>query len=148
MSPVATQEPETRQPWTRTPEQEQLVADHMSKMDKEYANVDPAFLAALKDPTVLNSDEIKEFLGYAATTRVFQLFSNRRDLAKYDQVPHPSAPPEPDVTFGRRGPREMRGMCRGRLIHWAYQSGRWRWDPFTQEMVRQTGIQFGGAPRK
>ena len=147
MSPVATAEPEARQ-WTRTPEQEQMIADHLAMIDQKWSTVDPNLLAELKSTDVMDSEAIRTLLGYTATTRVFQLYSNWRDLGEADQLPHPSAIPEADATFGRRGPREIRGMCRGRVVHWGIHSGRLIWDPFAQQLVLQTDIQFGGAPRR
>lgn len=146
MSPVAT-EPETRQ-WTRTPEQNQVVRDHLTMIEQDWSTVDPDLLALLKDTDVMDSKAIMAFLGYTATTRVFQLSSNYRNWGEADQLPHPSAMPEADASFGRRGPREIRGTARGRIVHWAIHSGRFRWDPFAKKLVPQTGIQFGGAPRK
>lgn len=125
-----------------------MIRDHLTRVDREWSTADPALIAELKDPTVMDTEDIRNFLGYTGTTRVFQLYSNNRDLGEVDQLPHPSAIPPADATFGRRGPRAIRGTMRGRVVHWAIQSGRVRWDPFTKKLVLQTGIQFGGAPRK
>lgn len=146
MSPVAT-EPKPRT-WTRTPEQEQLVRDHLAEIEAEWSTADPRLLAELRSTEVMGSEEIMELLGYAATTRVFQLTANARNWADVDQLPHPSALPEADASFGRRGPSTIRGIARGRLVRWAIQSGRVRWDPNSRTLVPQKEIQFGGAPRR
>jgi hypothetical protein len=147
VSPVATAEPEVRQ-WTRTPEQEQLITDHLLMVEREWSTTDPELVAELNSTDVMDSEAIRIFLGYTATTRVYQLYSNDRDLAEVDQLPHPSALPPSDSTFGRRGPRQIRGMIRGRVVHWAIQSGRIIWDPFAKQLIVQDKIQFGGAPRR
>ncbi len=146
MSPVAT-EPKPRQ-WTRTAAQERLVREHLVEIDNEWSTADPRLLAELRSTEVMGSQEIMDFFGYTATTRVIQLNANARNWSEVDQLPHPSALPEADATFGRRGPREIRGVMRGRVVRWAIQTGRVRWDPFTKQLVLQTEIQFGGAPRR
>ncbi len=151
MSPVATQTPKanvTPRTWTRTPELDALFANHLAMVDREWSTADPELVALLKDPTVLDSEEVRQLLGYASKTRVFQLYSNTREWAEEDQLPHPSALPEADASFGRRGPREIRGVAAGRVIHWGIQTGRLIWDPFSKQLVLQTKIQFGGAPRQ
>ncbi len=155
MSPVATDEapatptevPDVPAPgadWTRTPEQEELVRRHLSKVRSDYAKSDPELRALLEDPAILDTKGQLEFLGYStAGNRIYQLATNRRDLADADQVPHPSAPPEPDVS---RSKRNITGIMAGRLALWAIVSGRKRWDPIRKTLVDQDAIQFGGAP--
>lgn len=146
MSPVAT-EPKSRQ-WTRTPEQDQMVLDHLAEIDAEWSNADRELFLELTSTEVMGSEEIMDLLGYTATTRVYQLNANARNWVEIDQLPHPSAMPEADATFGRRGPSAIVGVSRGRMVLWAIQTGRLIWDPFTKKLVPQTEIQFGGAPRQ
>jgi hypothetical protein len=120
-------------------------------IDEQYANADPQYRELLKDPEILGTPELVELLGYSVTpkskgTRMFQLYTKTRHLTEDDQVPHPSAVPEADATAGRRGAREIRGVMKGRAIHWMEQSGRWRWDPIQRELVLVTGINHGGRP--
>jgi hypothetical protein len=135
--------------WTRTPEQTALVHEYLQIIDEQYTrlNADPRLVALLTDMTIIGTPEMCELLGYEKTTRAFQLYTKRRRLAEADQVPHPSAVPEADANGGRRGPREIRGLIRGRMLHWMLQSCRFRWDPIVGAIVPQTGINAGGAPK-
>lgn len=146
MSPVAT-EPKPRQ-WTRTPEQEQMVQDHLAEIAAGWSTAEHELFRELTNTEVMGSEEIMDFLQYTATTRIYQLNANTRSWGEIDQIPHPSAMPEADATFGRRGPSAIVGVIRGRMVLWAIQTGRLVWDPFDRKLVPQTEIQFGGAPRK
>ncbi len=132
--------------WVRTPEQEKMVSDHLARVARDYANADPAYRALLEDRTILGTPEVMEMLGYAGGTRVFQLYTKATKLGREDQTPHPSAVPEADATAGRRGPRDIRGTMKGRLILWAVQSGRWRYDLVEQRLVPTQDVNHGGAP--
>lgn len=134
--------------WIRTPKQEQVVADHLARVDRQYAGADPKLIEQLTDPTIMGTPEVERELAYKRRTRVFQLYTSARDLREMDQLPHPSAIPEIDATGGHRGVRIIRGVMRGRFILWALQSGRLRWDSVTRTIVPQDKINHGGAPKK
>lgn len=156
MSAVATAENETTdagqndvpRQWTRTDDRLETVFDYLAMIDRMYADADPRLVAALKDTTIVDTDGVVAFFGYKRRTRVFQLYTDRRELAEADQVPHPSAMPDLDAVAGHRGAREIRGVMKGRLVHWALQSGRYWWDFAAGELVLQEGINHGGAPRQ
>lgn len=153
MSTVATEEKPAERTWTRTPEQERIVADYLAMIAEQYAGADPELVALLRDPEIVGTPEMVEMLGYSVTpkskgTRVFQLYTKARDLAADDQVPHPSAVPEADAFAGRRGAREIRGVMRGRVNYWRLQSGRWWWNPIEKTLIRQEEINVGGAPKQ
>lgn len=135
--------------WTRTDAQRDLIADYLKMIDEQYTRLgaDRRLVALLTDTTIIGTPEMCDLLGYEKTTRAFQLYTKRRRLAGADQVPHPSAVPEADANGGRRGPREIRGVIRGRMLHWMLQSCRFRWDPIVGNIVPQTGINAGGAPK-
>jgi hypothetical protein len=132
----------------RTAEQEQTVAEFLEMVDRMYAGADPRLIAALKDTEILNTEDLAGFLGYKRKTRVFQLYTDLRELADADQVPHPSAMPDVDTVLGHRGARNIRGVMRGRVVHWALQSGRFWWDFINGRLVPQEAINHGGAPRR
>lgn len=156
MSAVATAEDETttageeeaERQWARTDEQNAEIAAYTAMIDRMYPNAGPDLLAALKDTTVLSTEDLVNLFGYKRKTRVFQLYTELSDLAAADQIPHPSAMPDLDATGGHRGARAIRGVMRGRVIHWALQSGRYWWDFVDQILVQQEGINHGGAPRR
>lgn len=156
MSAVATEErPDTAagdiaalRDWLRTQDQEATVAEYESMIDEMYAGASPEMLAALKDQEIMSTDDLLAFFSYKRRTRVFQLYTTRRVLAEDDQVPHPSAMPDLDATGGHRGARPIRGVSKGRLIHWALQSGRFWWNAVTKQIAVQEGINHGGAPRQ
>lgn len=156
MSAVATAEDETttageeeaERQWSRTEEQTAEIAAYTAMIDRMYPNVGPDLLAVLKDTTVLSTEDLVALFGYKRKTRVFQLYSELADLAAGGQTPHPSAMPDLDATGGHRGARAIRGVMRGRVIHWALQSGRYWWDFVDQALVQQEGINHGGAPRR
>jgi hypothetical protein len=154
VTPVATIEdtPAASVNWTRTPEQEAMVREHLERVARDYANAQPEFRALLQNPTILATPEIQELLGYLRTTRIYQLGTKTRDLELADQLPHPSGMPKPDATGDRPDlpprQRQIQGTMLGRLALWAVVSGRRRWDPFTKQLVPQYGIQFGGAPTR
>jgi hypothetical protein len=137
------------EPWTRTPEQEKLVHDHLRQVKRLYKEKDvgPELMRLLNDPTILGTPESVQFLGYADGTRLFQLYSNYWKLAEDDQVPHPSGFPEPDAFGPNRGPRPVRGIMLGRVALWAILSGRLFWDFAAEDIERQKGINHGGAPK-
>lgn len=134
--------------WIRTPEQEQIVAEHLARVARKYAGADPLLIQQLTDQTIMGTPEVERELGYKRRTRVFQLYTGARDLHDLDQLPHPSAIPQIDATGGHRGVRVIRGVMRGRFILWARQSGRLRWDSITRTIVPQDKINHGGAPKK
>lgn len=136
--------------WTRTPEQVALIDNYLQMIYRQYTSLgaDPRLVAKLTDPTTVGTADMCRMLGYEDTTRAFQLYTKSRLLAKADQTPHPSAVPEADASGGKRGPRDIRGVMCGRMWHWILQSCRGRWDPITGEIVPQTGINAGGAPKK
>lgn len=144
---VATEEDKPTN-WTRTPEQEQIVAEHLARIARKYTGADPLLIEALTDSAIMGTPEVETELGYTRRTRVFQLYTAARDLAEIDQLPHPTAIPEIDATGGHRGTRVIRGIMRGRFVLWAFQSGRFRWDSITRTVVRQDQINHGGAPKK
>lgn len=157
MSIVATKTPDSDaapavadQQWTRTAEQQRLVDEHLKIVQEQYVDMgaDPALVAILLDQRIVGTPEIEAQLGYRRKTRVFQLYSNAAQLAEDDQVPHPGAIPEPDASLGKRGARDIRGIMYGRFVEWTLQSGRKRWDPIQRQVVPQTGINHGGAPRR
>lgn len=136
--------------WTRTPEQRARITSYLQMIKRQYTdrNADPRLVALLTDEETIGTPEMCAMLGYEDTTRAFQLYTKQRRLADIDQVPHPSALPEADANGGKRGPRDIRGVMRGRMWHWILQSCRGRWDPTLGEIVPQTGINAGGSPRK
>lgn len=134
--------------WTRTPEQDRMVADYLELIFDQYADADPRLYELLTDEEIVGTPEMVEMLGYTRGTRAFQLYTKARRLAAADQVPHPSAVPEADAFAGKRGPRDIRGAMVGRVRHWMLQSGRGRWDPIAGKIVPQTGINHGGAPQQ
>jgi hypothetical protein len=136
--------------WNRTPEQRGLINSYLEMIDRQYTQrgADPRLVALLTDTEPVGTHEASRMLGYEDTTRSYQLYTKRRRLEAVDQVPHPSALPEMDATGGMRGPRVVRGVARGRMIHWILQSCRGRWDPIAGAVVPQTGINAGGAPKK
>lgn len=145
---VTTSEDTAPRAWTRTPEQDQVVADYQAMIKRMYKNADPDYVAELTDPTILGTPELADLLGYMRKTRVFQLYTDLRELADADQAPHPSAMPDTDAGGGHRGARQIRGIMRGRVIHWALQSGRFWYDFTTRTLRPQDGINHGGAPRR
>jgi hypothetical protein len=136
--------------WTRTPEQRAMITSYLEMIKRQYTDLgaDSRLVARLTDEETIGTPEMCQMLGYEDTTRAFQLYTKQRRLAEADQVPHPSALPEADASGGKRGPRDIRGVMRGRMIHWILQSCRGRWDPILGEVVRQDGINAGGAPKK
>lgn len=136
--------------WTRTPEQLRVIEDYLTMITKQYEalNADPRLVAMLRDPETIGTGEMCRMLGYEDNTRAFQLYTKQRRLSDADQIPHPSGLPDADANGGKRGPRDIRGVMRGRMWHWMLQSCRFRWDPIRGEIVPQTGINAGGAPRK
>jgi hypothetical protein len=134
--------------WLRTQDQEQTIAEYEAMIDKMYAGASPEMLAALKDPTIMTTEDLVTFFGYKRKTRVFQLYTDQRELAEADQTPHPSAMPDHDATGGHRGARAIRGVMKGRAVHWALQSGRFWWNAITKDLAPQEGINHGGAPRR
>jgi hypothetical protein len=144
----ATTRNEVPREWTRTPEQQRIIAEHREMVSSMYAPIDPDLAELLEGPETMGTSELAADLGYLRRTRVFQLYTEQRDLALDDQVPHPSAIPETDATAGHRGAREIRGIMRGRWAQWALQSGRFYWDPMSNNIKRQTSINHGGAPRR
>jgi hypothetical protein len=134
--------------WLRTQDQEETVAQYEAMIDRMYAGASPEYIAALKDAEIMSTADLVDFLGYKRHTRVFQLYTDLRELAEADQTPHPSAMPDHDATGGHRGARAIRGVMKGRVIHWALQSGRFWWNARTKQLVPQTGINHGGAPRQ
>lgn len=156
MSAVATAEDETtvageteaERQWSRTKGQEAEIAAYLAMIDRMYPNAGPEMLAVLKDTTVLSTEDLVALFGYKRKTRVFQLYTDLRELAHAGQTPHPSAMPDADSTLGHRGARAIRGVMKGRLIHWALQSGRYWFDFTTGTLVQQEGINHGGAPRR
>lgn len=149
MSAVATTEdkPAAARNWVRTPEQQKLVDDHITMVREQYADADPLYLELLLDETIMGTPEIVAYLGYTGGTRAFQLYTLARTLAEAGQTPHPSAIPETDATAGKRGPRIIRGAMRGRVVEWAVQSGRKRWDSILRDVVPQEDLSHGGAPQ-
>ena len=156
MSPVATRPkpadtqastPRDQRVWSRTPEQETIIREHLAMVSRHYVNADPLLRSALQDETILGTDELSKFLGVGAN-RIHQLRMKTGDLTKDGQVPHPSAIPEVDATAGMRGPYAVGGLTRGRAVLWAMQSGRMRWDPETRTLVPQLEINHGGAPKR
>ncbi len=133
--------------WKRTPEQEQMVADHLARVAEGYAGSPDDLIAALTDTSTLGTSEIVQILEFTRPTRVFQLYADRRDLAAAGQIPHPSALPEPDASGGHRGSREITGVMKGRFVRWAMQSGRLSWDSIKRAIELQQDLNHGGAPR-
>lgn len=148
MSPVAAEDTTTDRTWTRTPEQEQLVRDHLDLVKKLYADTDPVLRARLSDPTIWGTPELVEAFGLSGDTRAFQWYTAGRELAESGQAPHPSGVPVPDASGGHRGARIIRGVMAGRAILWGWQSGKLHWDSINRTFVRQTHIKFGGAPKQ
>lgn len=136
--------------WTRSDEQAQLVSDHLALVQQMYAAAGlPADLVqALSDQAIYGTPELAAFFGYKRRTRVFQRYTEARDLQAADQVPHPSALPEADATGGHRGAREIRGEMAGRVRQWALQAGLHYWDPRLGREIRQESINHGGAPKQ
>lgn len=146
--PAVTDEAVTPRGWTRTDDQQLTVSAYDAEIDTMYAGASPELLAALKDTTVLGTDDLVDLFGYKRRTRVYQLYSDLRELAAADQTPHPSAMPDLDAVGGHRGAGEIRGVMKGRVIHWGLQSGRFWWDQQTKTIRRQEAINHGGAPRR
>ena len=136
--------------WTRSEDQTALVDAHLRMVQQMYADAGlPADLVeALRDPEIFGTPELANFFGYLRRTRVFQRYTESRDLRAADQVPHPSAMPEADATGGHRGARQIRGEMAGRVLHWALQAGLHYWDPRLGRPVRQGAINHGGAPKQ
>jgi hypothetical protein len=134
--------------WVRTNEQEQTIAEFLAMVDKLYAGADPALIAELKSTATLGTDDLAALFGYKRRTRVFQLYSGSSDLAKAGQTPHPSAIPDADASDGHRGARQIRGVMRGRVMHWAMHSGRFYWNSINKRLMPQTAINHGGAPKQ
>ena len=133
--------------WTRTPEQEAVVADYLKMVSEMYADADPRYLAALRDETIMGTPELQQFYGYLRTTRIFQLYTTSDEMSADGIFPHPSAMPAADATGGQRGQRVIRGFMRGMHLCWALQSGRKRWDPISGQFLPQDDVNHGGAPR-
>ena len=154
MSAVATLESDASltepSTWNRTPEQQQIVDEHLARVQRQYAdmNADPRLVAMLSDTTPIGTAEIMQDMKYLRSTRVFQLYGLSEKLAAADQIPHPSAIPTTDASPGTRGANEIRGVARGRWGQWTLQSGRKRWDPIRGQIVKQTGVSHGGHPRR
>lgn len=150
MSPVATDDTATSaaagQKWTRTPEQQALVDEHLDLVRRLYADADPALRAKLQDTTIWGTAEVEENFGLSGKTRVFQWYSTGRELDEADQTPHPAGAPEPDAFGGYRGNREIRGSIAGRWRMWAMMGGKLHWDPIARDFVRETRFNSGGAP--
>lgn len=154
MSTVATAEREEttagRIDWSRTPEQQALIDAHIRQVQRQYIDMgaDPELVALLLDEEILGTPDVQREMGYTKKTRVFQLYAETDRRAADDQMPHPTAFPFTDASPGRRGAREIRGIMFGRFLLWAMQTGRLDWDPINKELVEQTGINHGGAPRR
>lgn len=135
--------------WTRSDEQERIVADYLARVQRQYADAgaDPLLVDVLKDPTIVGTEQIVEFFGYVAKTRVFILYRDAYALEKALQTPHPSAIVSPDAYRGKRGPHQVRGIMLGRLVWWALQSGRYRWDSVNKQL-RPRKLNAGGAPKQ
>lgn len=133
--------------WKRTPDQEEMVAKHLANIQVGYAGAPHDLYAALTDETVLGTAEIAQILEFTRPTRVFQFYTERRDLAAAFQTPHPSAMPEPDASGGHRGAREITGVMKGRFVHWTLHSGRTTWDALKRAIELQKDLNHGGAPR-
>lgn len=134
--------------WIRTTDQIETVAEYQAMIDDMYAGADPALLAELKNTSIFGTDELMRLFGYKRKTRVFQLYTEARDLAEAGQTPHPSAIPDADASDGHRGARPIRGVMSGRVVQWALQSGRFYWHSIDKRLAEQTAINHGGAPRR
>lgn len=141
---VAEETGHTPREWKRDAEQEEVVAEYRRMIAEMYAGAAPAYLAELSSEEILGTPELVKLLRYKRTTRVFQLYGQARDLAEADQVPHPGAMPFMDAFGGMRGPREIRGVDRGRIMQWWLQSGRGWWDSINGRPMPQEDINHGG----
>jgi hypothetical protein len=130
---------EAAQRWNRTPEQQQMVADHIRMIRDKYSQILPEPLVALfLDETVWGTEELMEFLS-VGKTRVFQLYGNGSRIAG----PHPSGIPIADASAGTRGATPIRGIMAGRARWWAW-FGKFTWDGTIGEYIPQTEINHGG----
>jgi hypothetical protein len=112
----------------RTPEQEEILRQHLALVREMYADRDPRLVRELEDDTVLWTDDLADMFGITAQ-RIHMLYISGRDLFDAGYLIHPAGIPVAD-TFGELVagvPR--RGVTRGRMALWALGAHRAIWNP-------------------
>jgi hypothetical protein len=145
VSAVATDEPAVERTWTRTPEQEQLVRDHVDMIKKLYGHLPPKLKELFLDETIWGTPELIAQFGVSEVrVRQWNMIGKENDEA--GKSPHPVGIPAPDAHAGRSGPSLIRGVMSGRARFWGWQGGKLKWDSATGQLVRNHLVNNGGRP--